>query len=408
MNRWLFLWRQLNRKLWVRASLYAMLGVAVAIAAVIGRPLVPDEVAKRFGGDSVEAVLTILASSMLAVTTFSLGAMVTAYTAVSQAATPRVSSLVTGDPETQKALATFVGAFLYAIVGVTAINAGYYGAEGRAIIFVCSLGVVGLVAFRLLSWVNRLSRIARVGHMIELVEDLTRAALTQQMKIPPWPGEAKAFSRGLDILSPATGYVQNIDRAHLQEAAAGLDCDITIQVEPGALVRQGERLCRLSVADCDDPAIKQIRRAFAVGATRSFEQDPRFGLTVLGEVAARALSPGVNDPGTAVLVMATGLRLLDDWARLEAPPQPDERPRVCSLPAVEADLLDDLFGPPMRYGAGDLVVAVGLQKALRSLAAIEGDLGQAARAMADDALGRSVAVLTSRVDRARLKAAARG
>lgn len=65
--------------------------------------------------------------------------MVTAYTAVSQAATPRVAALVTSDSEVQKALSTFVGAFLYAIVAVTAVNAHYYGQAGRAILFLFSL-----------------------------------------------------------------------------------------------------------------------------------------------------------------------------------------------------------------------------------------------------------------------------
>ena len=51
-----------------------------------------------------------------------------------------ISFLITGDETTQKSLSTFVGAFLYAIVGVTAINAGYYGAEGRAVVFVITLG----------------------------------------------------------------------------------------------------------------------------------------------------------------------------------------------------------------------------------------------------------------------------
>ena len=91
--------------------------------AVFAAPWVPDEVAERLGGESVSSILTILASSLLGVATFSVGAMVTAYTAVSQAATPRVAALVTSDSEVQKALATFVGAFLYAIVAVTAINA---------------------------------------------------------------------------------------------------------------------------------------------------------------------------------------------------------------------------------------------------------------------------------------------
>ena len=88
MDRWLFAWRRLKGRLWFRAALYALVGVAAALLAVVGAPWVPQDVADRLGGESVEQILTILASSLLAVATFSLGAMVTAYTAVSSAATP--------------------------------------------------------------------------------------------------------------------------------------------------------------------------------------------------------------------------------------------------------------------------------------------------------------------------------
>ena len=147
-------------------------------------------------GESVESILTILASSLLGVATFSVGAMVTAYTSVSSAASPRVAALVTSDEETQKSLATFVGAFLYAIVSVTAINAHYYGQNGRAILFLFSLAMVGLVAFRLLAWINRLSSLARVGHMIELVESYARDALEQRRDLPRLGGRAGGLAAG--------------------------------------------------------------------------------------------------------------------------------------------------------------------------------------------------------------------
>lgn len=398
MNRWLFLLRRLGRKLWLRASLYALLGVATAIAATLARGLVPEDFATRFGGGSLSAVLTILASSMLAVATFSLGAMVTAYTSVSDAATPRVAELITGDETTQKSLATFVGAFLYAIVGVTGINAGYYGAEGRAVVFVATLGVVALVAFRLLAWVNRLSSLARLGHMIERVEGLTRDAMAQRTDDGRYPAD-RIPEPCFSVASDKTGYVQNVDRKRLQAVAEKLDAAIEVVAAPGKLVRRGETLVRVSVqpADLDD-----VRTAFAIGATRSFEQDPRFGLVVLGEIAGKALSPGVNDQGTAVQVIATGLRLMEEWDRA-----PDgDRPlhdRIRVQPIDEADMLDDLFGTSLRYGAGDFVVATRLQKVLRSLGELHGRTGPAARGLAEEARQRSLKALPSGPDRTRFR-----
>ena len=399
MNRWLFLLRRLGRKLWIRASLYALLGVATAIAATLARGLVPEDFATRFGGDSVDSVLTILASSMLAVATFSLGAMVTAYTSVSQAATPRVAELITGDETTQKSLSTFVGAFLYAIVGVTAINAGYYTAEGRAVVFVITLAIVGLVAFRLLAWVNRLSSLARVGHIIERVEGLTRDAMRQRIDDRLHPSgrlEGQTFS----VTSDRTGYIQNVDRDHLQRIAEVAGVVIEVVAGPGALVRRDDVLIRVSgfVEDVDG-----VRVAFAIGPTRSFEQDPRYGLVVLSEIAGKALSPGINDPGTAVQVIVTGMRLMEEWDR---DPDGDRaiHDRLRIHPIEGSDMLDDIFGSAVRYGAGDFIVATRLQKVLRSLGELPGCVGPAARDLARDARGRSLKALPAAADRARFKA----
>lgn len=408
MNRWLFVWRRTTQELWFRAGLYAVFGVVAALAAVVAAPLVPSEMADRFGGESVEQVLTILASSLLAVATFSLGAMVTAYTAVSSAATPRVASLVTGDDATQKSLATFVGAFLYAIVGVTAINAHYYAAAGRAVLFLTSLAVVGLVAFRLLAWINRLSSLARLGHMIELVEERGTRALLEAAARPHLGGRAGTLGpQAMAILSPKTGYVQNVDPDHLQRAAETAGADVEVVAGPGTFVRRGEVLCRLDLAEANDDLQGRFCAAFTLGRSRSFDQDPRFALTVLGEIAGKALSPGVNDPGTAVEIATTGVRLLDAWCQArEAVPAEAEvtHDRLRARPLLEVDMLDDVFGPLIRYGAGDLLVATQLQLALNSLGSEQAPLGRAAAQLGKESLKRSMAALGSSHDRARLKA----
>lgn len=406
MNRWLFHWRRLSRELWVRATAYAAFGVGAALLAAAGAAWVPPEMAERLGGESVEEILTILASSLLAVATFSVGAMVTAYTAVSSAATPRVAALVTGDEQTQRSLATFVGAFLYAIVAVTAVNAHYYGQGGRAILFLVSLAVVALVAYRLLAWIGRLSRLARVEHMVDLVEDKARRALEDRGRRPFLGGRAGGPVSGAIIPSPRTGYVQNVDPATLQACAERRDCRARILAPPGTFVRRGDPLARLDAADCAPTASEAFAAAFVIERGRSFDQDPRFGLAVLGEIGARALSPGVNDPGTAIQVIGAGVRLLDLWLR----PDPVERQapicdRVFAPGLEEADLLDDVFGPIARYGAGDVAVATRLTKALRGFSDDGGPMREPARRMAEDLLRRARRALPIDRDTERVRAA---
>ena len=408
MNRWLFWWRTLRRQMWVRASLYTAAGVAAALMAVIGAPWVPDAVAERLGGDSVGSILTILASSLLGVATFSVGAMVTAYTAVSQAATPRVAALVTSDSEVQKALSTFVGAFLYAIVAVTAVNAHYYGQEGRAILFLFSLGVVGLVAVRLLSWINRQSSLARVGHMIDLAEAQAVKALRDQCELPHLGGRPGHIDPAFVVLAPRTGYVQNVDPARLQQAAETQDCQVEVMALPGTYVRSGDPIACISRPDCDDGGHDAFCSGFTIGGQRSFDQDPRFGLIVLGEIAGKALSPGVNDPGTAIQVLGAAVRVLDDWNTARPVDGGDIRYSRLWAPAVDdMDLIDDVFGPIARYGAGDVGVAVRLQKMLGKLARGEGSLAAAARRQSQEALERARLALSLPADIERVEQAVR-
>ncbi|WP_341706845.1 DUF2254 family protein, partial [Halopseudomonas sp.] len=72
ISKWQWLLAQLTRTLWVRASLYAVLAVAAALLAIVVQQLLPGPLPVTVGADAVDRILDILASSMLAVTTFSL------------------------------------------------------------------------------------------------------------------------------------------------------------------------------------------------------------------------------------------------------------------------------------------------------------------------------------------------
>lgn len=385
MNRWRYYWRLLQSQIWFRASLYAAFGVAAALAAVVIGPLIPPELADRLGGASVDSILTILASSLLAVATFSLGAWVSAYTSVSQAASPRVAALVISDQPTQQALSTFVGAFLYAIVALSAVQAGIYGPQGRAVLYLTSLLIVGLVAFRLLAWINRLASLARLSHMIDLLERKTAEWLCKQP-----PVAEPLHITGEPVGSPRTGYVENIDLAALQALAEAHDTQVEILAPVGSFRRRDEPILRLGLADPDADLEAEFKDAFVIADRRSFDQDPRFGLIVLGEIGERALSPAINDPGTAIQISGVAVRLLDDWSR--SAPEADvnaEHDRVIR-PILEPDvLLTDVFLPLIRYGMGDVAVAIRVQKNLRSLAEAGSAVSPSARRLADEAAQRA-------------------
>lgn len=94
--------------------------------------MIPESVSVKVGAEAVDNILNILASSMLAVTTFSLSIMVTAYGSTTTNVTPRATRLVVEDVTTQNVLATFIGSFLFSLVGIIALNMGAYGERGES------------------------------------------------------------------------------------------------------------------------------------------------------------------------------------------------------------------------------------------------------------------------------------
>jgi uncharacterized membrane protein len=135
ISRWEWVVAQFTGRLWFWSAIYGLAAVVTALIAAWLAPLIPDRISAEVGADSVEDLLKIIASSMLAVATFSLSTMVAAFAATTSTATPRAAQLLIEDRTAQNAIATFVGAFLFSLVGIIALRTGLYGSSGRIILF---------------------------------------------------------------------------------------------------------------------------------------------------------------------------------------------------------------------------------------------------------------------------------
>lgn len=399
--RWLI--AQLGRRLWVRAGLFALLGVVSALLSIWLAPLAPEDVSARIGADAVDKILGIIASSMLTVSIFSLSTMVAAYGAVASGATPRATQLLQQDSGAMNALATFIGAFLFSLVGIIALSTGVYGASGRLVLYIVTIAVVVAVVITFIGWIDRLSRLGRMNETIDRVAEAARDAVMARARAPSLGGSpARPVPAGaFAIVSREIGYVQHVDLAALD----ALDCagHIDIVVIPGGFVDDGAPLAFTETL-LGDEAMAAARAAFVIDDRRSFDQDPRFGVIVLSEIASRALSPAVNDPGTAIDVLAALARTLAAGsAHAAASPPETPYPRV-HAPAIEPDaMLEDCITPIARDGAGLVEVGLRLQRTLRVIADRPG-YGRPARRLARSAARRGLATLTDEDDRDRLRA----
>lgn len=381
ISRLKFLYNRLGEKLWVRPLLFCLLAISAAIAAAGADALNLSVFVPRVEHDTVEKLLSIIAASMLGVATFAVASMVSAYASVSSSATPRAFSLVISDDVSKTALSTFIAAFIFSVIALIAIKTGLYDRTGLFVVFVMTIGVLGWVIFSFIRWVDQIARLGRLGTTIDRVEKAAEAALERRKRTPHLGGQPaaeNAAAPGEPVFANAIGYVQHINVEALQACAEKYKTSLTVDALPGTFVAPGRALVFFrkdgTPAAGDNIDRSALSDAFTIGHDRTYDEDPRFGLIALSEIAARALSPAVNDPGTAIDIIGTFVRLFTLWVS----PLPEEtnssgvaydRVHVPSLTLDE--MFDDAFTAIARDGAGTIEVMVRLQKAFISLASLE-------------------------------------
>ncbi|WP_234197602.1 DUF2254 domain-containing protein [Pseudacidovorax sp. NFM-22] len=408
---WRLLLRRTARRIWFRSVVFSLVAVLLAVAARYLAPWLPEHFEGNIGQDSVGGILQILASSMLAVTTFSLTAMVSAYSSATTLATPRATQLLIQDPTSQNALSTFLGAFLFSIVGIIALSTGFYGDRGRVILFVGTLAVVALIVFTLLRWIAHLTAFGRMSDVIDRVERAAVASVREWREAPHLGGQpaVPVPSGTWAAFGERTGYATHVDVGALQRIAEQSGLRVHVAVLPGALVHP-QRPLLWAQGQVDDECRAALARAFTVERHRSFDHDPRLGLVALAEIGSRALSAAVNDAGTAIEVIDAQHRVFRAWFECseQASPAAAECDRVFVPLPVIADLLEDAFRPLARDGTGAIEISIRLQKTLAALAEAAPAHAEAIEAMARQAFDRASAAIASDADRDALTQATQG
>lgn len=411
MSKLAWILSELGARLWVRAALYGVIAVATALAAIYLKYLIPEDWPRKIGADAVDGILNIMAASMLSVTIFSLSTMVSAYSSATSNVTPRATKLLIEDRISHVALSTFIGAFIFSMVGIVALKTGVYGDAGRVILFAATIGVNIMVVVTLLRWIEYLLRLGRVHETIGQVERATTAALTLRLRHPYLGGRPleDVPANAAALYAQKVGYVQYVDMGRLSSLAEAHELDVYVVAPPGKFVDETLVLVHLSKT-VDDETQNDIRGAFVINDERTFRQDPRYGLAVLCEVGQRALSPAVNDPGTAIYLIGASVRIFSLWAKrdsLAAASAPPDYPRIAVPPLRISDMLDDFYPGIARDGAALVEVHIRLQKAYGALYRLgDADLGAAVKVHAQQSMERALAAIELDADKEKLAAVA--
>ncbi len=364
---------RLREQLWFRPFLFCLFSIAGALIAHQADGIGMTDLVPDVNIESIKGLLDTISASMLVISIFAVASMLSAFSSASSTATPRSFKIVVTDDVSQNALSVFIGAFIFSIVATIALDNGYYDKTGRFILFLFTLLLFAIVILTFLRWVDRISRLGRLEHTINQVEKVAAQSLSNYIKDPnhkALPVSNELFD-GKAVLGNAVGYVQHLNLEALQSFAKEKKLKIRLNCLPGKFIHKNFTVALFTSSENlnTDEISQKINDAIHVGNTRLFDEDPRFGLIALTEIASRALSPGINDPGTAIQIIGSHLRLFYLWNE-EQESSNEKKPvydciEVPDIPME--DFFDDAFRPISRDGADNVEVMLRLQNAFTSL-----------------------------------------
>lgn len=381
--RLLLVWDRLRGSYWFLPSILAAaaVGLSFAITEVDGAltrsAYVDWGVLHLFGPEGARSILSAIASSMITVAglTFSI-TMLTLQLASSQFG-PRILRNFMRDRCNQLVLGTFI--VLRTVKGV----------EGSSFVphLAVAIGVLLAIASLavLIFFIHHTAISIRIETILASLAAETEAAIDRLY--PDKVGRRPAGDAGREIpdfsqrhqavRATGDGYVQGIDGDVLMEIASRHGLVVKIVARPGAFITRNDTLLLvLSPGELSDGVSDQLGATVVIGKERTPDQDLDFSVRRIVEIAQRSLSPGINDPTTALYCID---RLRQAFVRLAGrrPPQglrvdAEGCVRVVAAPVSFEELAWNAFTAVFRYAGADADVQQALASALDDVLDVSG------------------------------------
>ncbi len=297
---------------WARGGIVTPLAYAAA-AVVLGmlvprleRHFFPDLTAPASASAAI-ALLSAVASGMLPLTglVFSLAFVMVQFSA--SAYSPRLVSWFAGSAMMSHSLGVFTATFIYSLAAIVWVDRGGTGKVPPFTLWVAiALLLVSVVFFVLL--VEKLEAL-QISRVLQYAGDQGRVVIERDYPLLEGPedGRTGAATRGSELpevsqlLAHRGGpaVIQAIDVSGLVALGAGAGAVVEVAWAVGDTVIDGMPLLRVH-GGARPISEWKLRRRVNLGSERTFEQDPKYAIRILVDIAIKALSPAINDPTTAV------------------------------------------------------------------------------------------------------------
>jgi uncharacterized membrane protein len=337
------------------------------------------------GADGARALLSAVAGSMITVVSVTFSVMVVALTVSSQHFGPRLLRSFMRDRPAQLVLGTFTGTFAYCLMVLRTVQGDggdryerfipHFAVAGAVVLALISVGALIYYVHHIATSMEVTQITRRIGHELEHAiarlypDPIGSPAQSGPSDLPSVPADAE------HVRAVATGYVQDVDEDRLLRVASRCHETIWLRARPGDFVVKGEVIAALSPSSRERrESADAVAAAYVIGSERSLQKDAGFAVQQLVEIALRALSPGVNEPFTAIAAIDWLVGSLSSLAERSIPEatRTDDSGcvRVVTAPRTFGALLREGFEPIALHAGRNPQVVDRLLDALARLALV--------------------------------------
>lgn len=359
---------------WFLPALMAVGAAGLALLSVsldheLGKDVLSDvDFVWSGGAEGARSVLSVIAGSIMTVVSIVFSLTITTLAQTSSHFGPRVLRTFTSDRGNQAVLGTFIATFVYCLMVLrtvrtedNALFVPFVSVNVGLLMALASLGV-------LIYYIHHVSRSIQADHLIASVAADFQATLPRVF--PRQLGErgpglcGYAMPDELDaqtvqsLVSPKEGYLLSVNADQLMELAQKHQLVFHLYSRPGEFLIKGACLGNIaSNRHVDEKLEEALAGCFEWGHTRTPYQDILFPMQQLAEIAAHALSPGINEPFTAMTCIDWMGACLRAVAQVE-PPSPFRYDAEGSLRVVTREIsfeeiAGQAFHPIRLYGSSN-------------------------------------------------------
>lgn len=307
----LILRETLRTSIWFIPALFCLASIALATTLSSWERDLPDFATGlkvwAMSATSAQHVLGIIAGSVLGVGGVVFSITMVALTLTSGQYGPKILRQFLGDNASKISLGLFIGTSLYCLISIMSYNDT--DTPSASVLVALILTVLALASF--IQFIHRTATDLQADKIIERIgEDLSTALqqLLEDANQPTHSSDILAWRRKARGLSPTLitmlnpGYIQTIDYPEIIKWCNDHGCVGLLKARAGDFLLPGNNLIKLygCKSKLQPEDISALRKLLRSGPLRTALQDPEYPITQLNQVAARALSPGINDPGTAI------------------------------------------------------------------------------------------------------------